>query len=249
MSSLFVEDNGPQPPKILRTAPEVFATLRILLDNHTPLQLRFTGRSVRYQTYLIDINREKGWLALDELVPNDGERLLVANEPFEIEGFQEGVRIAWDNGHEVHLGELDDARCYWTAIPTEVLYHQRRNAYRAQLFGQPIGAALNAKTFRSPLEGKLLDMSATGCKVSFAGDLQQRLQTGQVYEQLSASLPVGAIATAVELRHVVFDEKLNMTFCGMRFHRTAGLMQRTIERFVYQLQREARRDQAADRFS
>ncbi|MEW6310093.1 MAG: pilus assembly protein PilZ, partial [Pseudomonadota bacterium] len=32
-------------------------------------------------------------------------------------------------------------------------------------------------------------------------------------------------------------------------HRLAGLTQRQIERFVYQLQREARRDQAADRFS
>lgn len=249
MSSLFAEDNGPQPPRILRTSPEVFATLRILLDNRTPLQIRFAGRAMRYQTFLVDINRDKGWIAIDELIPNDGERTLVAGEPFEIEGFQDGVRIAWNNEHSVHLGELEDARCYWAPMPTEVLYHQRRNAFRAQLFGQPIGAELNGRMFKSPLEGKLLDMSATGCKVSFSGNVQARLQTGQVYEQLATNLPIGAIKTAVELRHVVFDEKLDITFCGMRFHRIAGLTQRNIERFVYQLQREARRDQAADRFS
>lgn len=249
MSSLFLEDNGPQPPRILKTAPEVFSTLRILLDNRTPLQVRFAERSQRFQTYVVDINREKGWLAIDELIPNDGERFLIANEPFEIEGYQDGVRIAWSNEHPVHFGELDNARCYWAAVPLEILYHQRRNAYRAQLYGQPVGAELNGKTFKSPLEGKLLDMSATGCKVSFAGDVQARLQTGQVYEQLVANLPIGAVKTAVEMRHVVFDEKLNITFCGMRFHRIAGLTQRNIERFVYQLQREARRDQTTDRFS
>jgi c-di-GMP-binding flagellar brake protein YcgR len=247
VSSLFVEDTGPQPPRILKTAPEVISTLRILLDNRTPLQVRFADRSRRFQTFLINIDRDKGWVAIDELIPNDGERMLVANEPFEIEGYQDGVRIAWTNQHAVHLGELDDARCYWAAIPPEILYHQRRNAYRAQLFGKPVGAELTGKTFKSPLEGKLLDMSATGCKVSFSGDVQARLQTGQVYDQLSASLPIGAVKTAVEVRHVVFDEKLNVTFCGMRFHRVAGLTQRNIERFVYQLQREAKRDQTPDR--
>jgi c-di-GMP-binding flagellar brake protein YcgR len=32
-----------------------------------------------------------------------------------------------------------------------------------------------------------------------------------------------------------------MTFAGLRFHRMGGLEQRQVERFVYQLQREARR--------
>jgi c-di-GMP-binding flagellar brake protein YcgR len=129
------------------------------------------------------------------------------------------------------------------------LYHQRRNAYRAPLSGQPIAAQLSGKVLKSALEGKVLDMSATGCKLSFAGDLQTRLQTGQVYEQLSAHLPYGAVTTAAELRHVVYDDKLDVTFCGVRFYRISGLTQRQIERFVYQLQREARRDQASDRFS
>jgi c-di-GMP-binding flagellar brake protein YcgR len=45
----------------------------------------------------------------------------------------------------------------------------------------------------------------------------------------------------VELRHVSYDERRDATFCGMRFYQMSGLLQRQIERFVYQLQREARR--------
>ena len=54
-------------------------------------------------------------------------------------------------------------------------------------------------------------------------------------------LPIGAMSTAAELRHVHFEEKANMTFVGLRFFRMSGLEQRQVERFVYQLQREARR--------
>ncbi|MNP39202.1 Flagellar brake protein YcgR [compost metagenome] len=52
----------------------------------------------------------------------------------------------------------------------------------------------------------------------------------------------------VEVRHVKYDEKLNLTFAGMRFHRINGLEQRQVERFVYQLQREARRFEKEELF-
>lgn len=248
MSSPFHEEDGPQPPKVLKTPVEVAANLRPLVDQRTPLLIRFAERSQRYQSYLVEINREKGWIAFDELIPNDGERLLTAGETFSVEGFFEGVRIAWSNDKQVHLGELQGARCYWALLPEEIIYHQRRNAFRAPIIGQPIEAGLKGKNLKTRLDGKLLDMSATGCKLSFKGDTQERLKTGQVYDELSARLPFGMVTTAAELRHVIYDEKLDITFCGFRFYRISGLTQRNIERFVYQLQREARREQAADRF-
>jgi c-di-GMP-binding flagellar brake protein YcgR len=45
----------------------------------------------------------------------------------------------------------------------------------------------------------------------------------------------------VELRYLHFEEKISTTFAGVRFHNMSGLVQRQVERFVYQLQREARR--------
>ena len=95
---------------------------------------------------------------------------------------------------------------------------------------------------KKPLEGTLLDMSATGCKLSFKGDIQDRLQTGQIYEKFSARLPFGTITTEVELRHLIYDEKIDS------FYRISGMTQRQVERFVYQMQREARRDQVVSRF-
>lgn len=242
MSNSFFEEAGPQPPKLLTAPLEIYASLKPLLDNHAPVIVRFHERSQRYQSFLIEINREKGWLALDELIPNDGERLMLQGEAFEAEAFYDGVRIAWNNAASVHPGEMEGARCYWVPFPAELTYHQRRNAYRAQLQGAPVVVSLGGGKLRGSLDGKLLDISATGCKLSFKGDLRSRMQTGEVYEQLAARLPGGTVQTAVALRHLSYDEKLDLTFCGMNFHRISGLTQRNIERFVYQLQREARRN-------
>lgn len=249
MSNPFFTEEGPQPPKILSAPAEILANLRPLQENNTPLLIRFVERNQRYQSFLVELNREKGWLALDELLPSDGERLMAASEAFQIEGFNEGARIAWKHQGPVHLSELDGARCYWIPLPSEITYHQRRNAFRAQPVGQLVTTSLSDNALRTTLEGTLLDMSATGCKLSLKGDMQSRLQPGQVYEQLTLRLPFGAVTSAAELRHAIFDEKQKLTFCGFRFHRMSGLTQRQIERFVYQLQREARRDQVVDRFS
>ena len=87
----------------------------------------------------------------------------------------------------------------------------------------------------------MLDISASGCKTRFAGDVSKQLQPGQIYEVFCAPLSVGKLETAIELRHVRYDDKLDVTFAGLHFDNLSGLQQRLIERFVYQLQREARR--------
>lgn len=249
MSNPFIQEEGPQPPKVLKAPLEVFANLRQLQQNHAPLVITFRDRNQRFQSYLVEIDRERGLLALDEMIPNDGERFLKAGEAFAIEGFHEGVRIAWECTRPVQIGELEGARCYWTALPGEVTYHQRRNAYRASLKQtQLVNIQLAGDKLSTPIRGQLLDISATGCKVRFPDNLTSRLQAGQVYERFTAELPFGAMTTPVELRHLYFEEKLGMSFAGLRFYRMSGLEQRQVERFVYQLQREARRFEKDDPF-
>ncbi|WP_343577927.1 MULTISPECIES: flagellar brake protein [Pseudomonas] len=242
MANLFVEENGPQPPKVLKAPVEIHASLRTLMDSHDPLVVTFEGRSQRFQSFVVEVNRERNLIALDELIPNDGERFLQNGEPLRIEAFHEGVRIAWESKQNAYFAEIDGARCYWLPVPDEVLYHQRRNAYRAGVSqSQPVAVEIAGDKLKVPLKGNLIDISATGCKVRLDGNVSDRLQPGQVYERFTARLPFGAITLEVELRHVHFEEKVGFSFAGLRFQQVSGLVQRNIDRFVYQLQREARR--------
>nr|WP_243750432.1 flagellar brake protein [Pseudomonas fluorescens] len=221
---------------------EISGNLRMLQESHDPLIITFHERSQRFQSYLVDVDREKNALALDEMIPRDGERFLLAGEPFRVEGFHDGVRIAWEGNGPLTIEDSSDGRCYRGALPEEVVYHQRRNAFRAALkLAQLVSIELGGEKLKSPVDGKLLDISATGCKLRFEGDITERLQLGQVYERFIAALPFGNMTAPVELRYLHFEERINTTFAGVRFHNISGLVQRQVERFVYQLQREARR--------
>ncbi|WPC06570.1 flagellar regulator YcgR PilZN domain-containing protein [Pseudomonas benzenivorans] len=221
---------------------EIVATLRLLQQAHDPLIITFHERSQRFQSYLVEVDRDSSRLTLDEIIPNDGERYLLNGESFRIEAFHEGVRVAWECPQTVQITEHQGARCYLSPMPEEVHYHQRRNAFRAQLrLSEQLKVELAGSRLKSPLNGQMLDISATGCRLRMPGDVTQRMQTGQVYERFTAELPFGAMTTSVELRHMQYEEKVDATFMGLRFHRLSGLEQRQVERFVYQVQREARR--------
>lgn len=126
MPNPFVEEAGPQPPKVLKAPVEIQANLRLLQDSRDSLLITFADRNQRFQSFLVDIDRDRGMVALDELIPNTGERFLQNGEAFRVEAFHEGVRIAWECERPVQFGEHDGVPCYWAALPAEVLYHQRR---------------------------------------------------------------------------------------------------------------------------
>ena len=235
-------EDAPQPPKVLTTPLEISGTLRQLQDSHDPLIITFHERTQRFQSYLVGIDRENGSMSLDEMIPRDGERFLLAGEPFKVEGFHDGVRIAWESNGALTIDESGGSRCNHGPLPDEVVYHQRRNAFRAALkLAQLVDVDLDGEKLKAPIKGKLLDISATGCKLRFDGDITASLQLGQVYDRFAAALPFGKMTAPVELRYLHFEEKISTTFAGVRFHNMSGLVQRQVERFVYQLQREARR--------
>ncbi|WP_122856275.1 flagellar brake protein, partial [Pseudomonas viridiflava] len=208
-------DDAPQPPKVLNTPLEIAANLRLLLESHDPLIITFHERAQRFQSYVIEVDRETNVLALDEMIPRDGERFLTNGESFRVEGFHDGVRIAWESSEQMDIVDNDGQRLYRGPLPEEVIYHQRRNAFRAALkLAQLVDIEIGGDKLKSPLKGKLLDISATGCKLRFEGDLSERMQLGQVYERFIARLPFGAMTAPVELRYLHFEERVHTTFAG-----------------------------------
>ncbi|TWI53556.1 c-di-GMP-binding flagellar brake protein YcgR [Pseudomonas duriflava] len=242
MSNAFNDEQGPQPPKLLKTAVEINAYLKLLLEARSPLRITFTELNRQYQSFLVEIDIQRGLIALDELIPSDGEKLLLKGERLRVDTAHEGVQISWECEKAGELSEINGSRGYWLPLPDQVVYHQRRNAFRVrlQLNRQPLAqlADLPGKKY---LKGSLLDISATGCKIRIPDNATSLLAPADLLEQFSVELPGTAIQSAVEVRHVQYNEKLGCTEIGLRFYRMSGLTQRQIERFVYQLQRETRR--------
>jgi c-di-GMP-binding flagellar brake protein YcgR len=243
VSKFLDDDNAPQSPVILREPLEILASLKLLQQGQDSLTITFDGQPQHYQSLLVELDRERGLLALDELMPADGEARLLAGERFQVQGYHEGIRMAWHVERAgIRRGNHQGHPCYWMELPEEVDYHQRRDAYRAPLKSTQTPTINLAGSLLSPsLVGKLLDISATGCKLRFPGNVMSVLERGEVYERLSIALPEATLVLAAELRHLHYEERQEASFAGMRFHDISGLEQRQIERFVFQVQRESRR--------
>jgi c-di-GMP-binding flagellar brake protein YcgR len=97
------------------------------------------------------------------------------------------------------------------------------------------------------MRGKLLDISATGCKLRFEGNVEDRLQLGQVYERFKAANPLAWSTPWSSCATCTSKSASTPPSPAVRFHNINGQAQRKIESFVYQLQREARRFDKDDR--
>jgi c-di-GMP-binding flagellar brake protein YcgR len=242
VSNPFAESDSQQASQTFKTPVEIQANLRVLQEGRDPLVIRFEGRDETFRSFLIAIDKDNGVYALDELMPNDGERFIADGVPFNAHGLHDGVKISWNYSHALRIGELNGAKCYWGYLPEAVVYHQRRNAFRVPLkITELVKVELGGKQLNGVLSGKMLDISATGCRICIAGNATSQVQSGLLYETFTARLPFGALTMAIEMRHCHYSESADMTFAGVRFHRVGGLEQRQVERFVSQLQREAKR--------
>ena len=243
MTDLFSEARASQPPQQLTSPLEITSHLRVLMQSRAPLEIKFSERQQIYQSYIVEVEPSNNRIALDEFIPNNGERLLLNGETFNVLTHRHGVRITWSHSQPALPDTLDNAPCYWLNLPEQITYHQRRNAFRAEtLPEQSLSVQINSSRLSEPINGRLLNISATGCKVQLK--LQNSaLELGHLYESCILTLPSGKIHLSAELRHQYFDESRNSTAAGFKFHDLQSADQRTIERFVYQLQREARRSE------
>lgn len=248
MSGFFGDANGPQPPKILRSPVEQLGIFNQLAQQNIPLTLTFQGHSQPFLTYISGTERTPGKLALDELVPAEGQRFLVRGDPFRVDAHLEGVHIYWKSNASPEMGLLDGHVAAWLGLPEELYYHQKRNAYRAPtLPGEPVSIMLTTGDGKPPIEGKILDLSATGCKVRIE-QLDSPFQPGEALPGSLLILPDGRVPLTVEVRHCTAHDSLPYSIAGLRFIGLDGMAQRTIDRYVNQLQREARRRQEGDLF-
>lgn len=241
MSDLSSADSNLLQPQILTSSVEIINHLRALIENRSPLELVLNQRQQIYRSYIIALDPDNKRIALDELIPSDGLRHLLDNQDCKIVTHRDGVRIDWSCLPSVQVDTLDSIACYWINLPEQISYHQRRQAFRADtLPEQLLQVHIAGARLKQSIHGRLVDISATGCKVEIKST-QTLLQPGQLYEMFSIDLPGRHITLSAELRHLNKAEAEHITLAGFKFHTLDGQAQRIIERFVYQLQREARR--------
>ncbi|HDZ57776.1 MAG TPA: pilus assembly protein PilZ [Pseudomonas xinjiangensis] len=249
MSILFEQETGPQPPREIRSQIEINALLKSLQQSRDQLIITFSGRTQKFQSFIVHLNTGSGQYWIDELIPRDGDRYASQGEAFRVDAWRDGVHMRW-HCPAAQKVLLEDAPAYCIPLPQDMTYHQKRGAYRANVHRTlETGVGITHDRRSLDFRGHLLDISATGCKGRLTGDHSGELQPGEIFESSYLELPdAGRFSVAMEIRHAVYERQTDETHVGLKFKLPSPTAQRQIDRFVNSLQREARRLEKEDLF-
>lgn len=238
------QDNQSEPQGQLLTKPEsIYGLLNRLKDHHIPLKLHFNTVEGVYSTIILKIDLKNRHFIVDQVSPNWGDRVMAKSGAFMFEAYYDGCRIASSSLRAVGKGIQDGQAIYKIPFPDELDYFQRRQFYRAQIRrGVIIDAILDSKDFAKPIVGELKDISAQGCQIELDGDYRETLGGQAILDNCSITFPNQlSISTAIQVRHVGYDEKADRSSCGCLFHELPPMEERKVSYAVAEIQREVAR--------
>ncbi len=223
----------------LDTPEDVYGALRKIVLMKQPVFINIEGSDEKYTSAITHANLKNSSFFLDQVVPQKGNELIRAGSRFSIVADSQGVKIEFDMTGRIKYQPSNEQ--YRVEFPTQVLYLQRRTAYRVMISpAHQILVKLKMQDEGENLVGKLSDLSSSGFKAIFKGDCVERLKA-------SKDIPIARIKfndqnnldCSLVARHVIATKDGN-TQVGFAFNLISGMGQRYLDRLIGELQWEER---------
>ena len=250
----WAANNAQLPPipkdQILVDTAEIGKALASVVESRAQLEVRIVDRHTLYVSSLVEVDIEQGILYLDELLPVNGNEALSNGETFSVRALCRGIPVFFSGNTIVSVENENDLLTYKVAFPRKLIYQQRRQFFRISVpMTQNCDAIFerlnldNRDVERVPsVRGRVIDLSQRGMCVQIPGELSSDLEVGEKITSCEISLPdFDYIRCQAEVRHCVYDEERDITYCGVQFRGLEKVQQRKLDRFVLHLQREARK--------
>ena len=229
--------------RTITNAQQIYSILTAVQKARTPITIRFDGIDKYFTSIILKTDIDDYSMIIDEIAPEEGHELAMQNATFSIRGSHGGVSLFFKPNMINGSGVENSIAFYRVTMPKEMIYQQRRNSFRALVpRALNIQCTATSSTRLRPLKGRLHDISITGCRINFEGEVTPELIRGDIFENAEIVLPEGdKISYPLILKHSNYSREINETTCGFEFDGIDKIGQRIVDRFVYFLQREARR--------
>jgi len=224
---------------------EISIALRTLRNQHAKLQLTFEGEPTVYSARILDVSDKE--LLLENLVPRSGLRLMTSGRRFAFSARADGVYL---HSEENRVRKIDEERgvpFFRVALPNSVLYQQRRRAARYRLSLRTTTMPANITLLRdvvtdrdhgATLEGRVLDISAGGCRVQVEGPIHPPLTADEVLKSCDINIPkLLDLKVDAVIRHASYEKQTRTVTCGVEFSSMRITDRRRLEQFIQALAR------------
>ena len=221
-------------------AGDIFGVLRALQTERSSVNVQFDNGAQLYNTMVLEANLKERVFLLDEVTPRDGHRKVEEGITFSIRASINGIKVHAKDLKSLRTLSNDSGLYYLIPFPPKMLYQQRREAYRAMVPGSMMAVATCSREEReADLHGKVINMSATGIRISFPGEVEPELQANELFDTvIKIQAQEQNLECRAEIVYYEYNKVRNLTICGCRFVDLQRPAQLTISRFVTFLQRE-----------
>jgi c-di-GMP-binding flagellar brake protein YcgR len=197
---------------------------------------------------LVEVDAAQNLLYIDELVPEKGNEAISNGEIFSVRALSRGVPVFFRYNRIISVESDGGSFTYKIPFPKELIYRQRRQFFRTTVgLTQDCDMLLTSSMQERPaLRGRVTDLSQVGAGIQIPGQVVPEFALGESLTECEISLPEYEYMNCqAEVRHVHYDEARDVSSCGLLFHQLEKNQQRKLDRYVYQLQREARKSPGA----
>jgi len=211
----------PQESRYLSSADEVSQVFRFFRDQQSEIKIRFNNEKLAAQSFtarVLDLN--EGQVLLQNIIPREGIAHLRSGESFSISGRADGLFVYISDNCITQVpapvaSGVDT--CIRIALPTTVLYQQRR---RSQRFRLPLKTQPHRSHIRlgdiAPLYGRILDISSIGAKILIDPARQDSIRKDQRLANCLVHVPNQlSIEASFLVRHAIFNSTQQTMTCGL----------------------------------
>jgi len=220
--------------ELITDAGRVARLLERLARRYTPLTVQIPGHKDFYTSCIVDVDNKH--VLLDELLPNTGHQLFMAERNLLVKGKIEGIDIQFT----ATLKKVEDQGgmlTYHMTLPNPLEYRQRRMAYRVHI---PVTSNLDAiieNRNGEMVKGMLHDLSFGGAGVIFP--VRQSVMGIGCLHECAVQLPDDEwIYCTAELRYSKEIKARGTQLLGVQFLDLTPMQTRHIGRCISQLERE-----------
>ena len=241
MSSAEAEPLDSQQFEIVDDAAKIHSLLVHIQTSRALLSVKVPSAASTYNSMIMEIDTAHHWISIDELHPAEGHKIFLAQRKLTVFGVYDGVDIRFDAAL-LEAGIQANINFYKIRFPKTLKYFQRRSSYRVRLLRShpvPVVLLLGPGDYA---KGELYNISSGGLGIKFVRAIPKPPALGQLLPECEIHFADGEkFVCALEARHMINIKNNDQALLGARFMNLNGAQQRTINRFIAMLEREARR--------
>ncbi len=237
----------PSPADQKTAGDDRYRQLELLQRRHNFLDVHFPRIEHRFQSLILELHPDEGYLLIDELFPADGRQLLLEGDVAEISARGSSGVVSFfsrlllkENGRRE---TSDGAPTYRMELPEEIGGSYRRHAFRVYVERESDLLIDLRDSDGNPLPAHIVNLSADGIKISVDGDAVKLLEQHHRFDNALIRLPDDIdIDCAIDFRNVYLMRTPSQhTIAGGKLDIPQATQRNKLGQYLAAVQRKQRR--------